>query len=203
MSNERERCFKQEPEAEAHHGRLVAICDYVQLAYRFVTLFGEPAKRVVKQLANTLDLYSTSPHDEAHKTFERKVDDLGHNWKNLTKAIVRSETIAFAKQLGVKPSIIEEIKVPKEPFLRELYKRREEIKRKLGDLDEDYNAKLQAIEEDFKRCLSHCRGFIRCVSQCIAIRKKRIDELNRKYNSEKLLLLHELQELDKTIAEMR
>ena len=202
MEEQRERGFTQTSEAAAHHGTLVDVCNWVQLAFRLVALFGEPAKWVVKEIANAWDLYSTSPQDEAHKAFEVTVDELGRIWRESTEKIILAEEQAFGKLLGVGPAILEKPAIPKDALLKEYYKLRKKAKDSLAELDRKYKTRLNQIEKDFR----NCRNRARSIQELEACKKKReieIQILKVFYNKEKQMLLKQLQEIDKTISKLK
>jgi len=202
MQEEKDRGFKQEPIAAAHHGTLIDVCNWVQLAFRLVALFGEPAKWVVKEIANAWDLYSTSPQDEAHKAFARKVDEIGQRWEELTEKLILAEEQAFGKLLGVGVTKLEKPKIPRDVQLKEFYIMREKVKKALADLERRYQARLHQIEKDFKRCRKRARKR-HAISGCERVRKRRIEEAKKEYNEEKQMLLRQLQEINKAIAELK
>jgi len=202
MEEQRERGFKQEPIAAAHHGTLVDVCNWTQLAFRLVALFGEPAKWVVKEIANAWDLYSTSPQDEAHKAFARKVDELGQRWEELTEKLILTEEQAFGKLLGVGVAHLEKPKIPRDVQLKEFYIMREKVKKALADLEARYKTRLYQIEKEYKECFRRARRRHATVI-CRRKRDKQIEEAKKEYNAEKQMLLKQLQEINEMIASVK
>ncbi len=202
MEEQKDRGFKQEPIAAAHHGTLVDVCNWVQLAFRLVALFGEPAKWVVKEIANAWDLYSTSPQDEAHKAFAQKVDEIGQRWEDTTKKIILAKEQEFGKSLGVGVIPLEKPKPPIDPQLREFYIMRENIKTMLAALEARYTARLYMIEEEYLKCLRRAYTYIQKVA-CENKKKVEIEKLKREYNPEKQVLLARLEEINRAIATLK
>jgi len=202
MQEEKDRGFTQTPEAAAHHGTLVDVCNWVQLAFRLVALFGEPAKWVVKEIANAWDLYSTSPQDEAHKAFARKVDEIGQRWEELTKTLILAEEQKFGKMLGAGVTYIERPAVPVDTRLRDLYFERAKIFGALANLESRYQTRLHCIESEFNECMRHAM-FIFQKEACKRKKEKRINEAKKEYNEEKIKLLRQLQEIELRIAALR
>jgi len=201
MEEQKDRGFKQEPIAAARHGTLVDVCNWVQLAFRFVAVFGEPAKWVVKEIANAWDLYSTSPQDEAHRAFREKVEELGQMWERRTKRLIWDEEASFGRLLGVGPTIIETPRPPPSGLLEELYFEKAEITRRLADLERRYSTRLNQIEDEYTRCLRRARHLSDRVL-CNSTRTAQIEEARREYNEEKQLLLTQLQEINREIARL-
>jgi len=56
-------------------GTILPACPWLDAAQRMVTVVGRPAAELTKLFAQQLDLYSLSPEEEAHKEFERKVEE--------------------------------------------------------------------------------------------------------------------------------
>jgi len=202
MQEERNRGFTQTPEAAAHHGTLVDVCNWVQLAFRLVALFGEPAKWVVKEIANAWDLYSTSPQDEAHKAFARKVDEIGQRWEDTTKKIILAKEQEFGKFLGAGVIPLEKPKPPIDPQLREFYIMRENIKIMLAALEARYTARLYMIEEEYQKCSRRAYA-IKEQAMCYHKRTVETEKLKKEYNSEKQVLLARLEEINRAIATLK
>jgi len=199
MEEQKDRGFKQEPIAAAHHGTLVDVCNWVQLAFRLVALFGEPAKWVVKEIANAWDLYSTSPQDEAHKAFAQKVDEIGKRYENLTKTLIRVEEQKFDQTLRGRLGFIERPPVPAHPRLRDLYFERAKVVGALADLESKYVTLLNSIQADFNECMRRAYyGWEK--DWCVRDKNRRLSEAKKEYNEEKIKLLRQLQEIEFEIA---
>lgn len=60
---------------ERERGTILPSCPWLDAAERIITQLGRPAAELTKLFAQQLDLYSLSPHEAAHKAFERKVEE--------------------------------------------------------------------------------------------------------------------------------
>jgi len=60
---------------ERERGKILPSCPWLDAAERIITQLGRPAAELTKLFAQQLDLYSLSPQEEAHKAFERKVEE--------------------------------------------------------------------------------------------------------------------------------
>ena len=60
---------------ERERGTILPSCPWLDAAERIIAQLGRPAAELTKLFAQQLDLYSLSPQEEAHKAFERKVEE--------------------------------------------------------------------------------------------------------------------------------
>jgi len=98
---ERKECeVYQSKEAILHHGEFFALCDFIKAALRLSVILGEPAKKAIAQIAKTIDYYTSSPQDDAHKAFAEKCREFGSIQGRKIIAQVRAEGYRLARKLG-------------------------------------------------------------------------------------------------------
>jgi len=162
-------------------------------------LFGEPAKWVVKEIANVWDFYSTSPQDEGHKAFKQRVDEYGKIFEDITKKAIAVAEEDFSKLIGTTPPLVFGPPAPKSMALKELYERRQKIRSEIAKLDSYYGPRIQALKNKYYECLRRIRDPRYC-ADWFKKYKPELKRLENEYHSKRAALYKELQKINELVA---